>query len=326
MLGPLAARGDDFFRGQTVEIIVGYSPGGEFDTYSRLIARHLGRHLPGRPTVVVQNMPGAGGLVAANHLYTQAKPDGLTIGAFAAPLVLQAALGVEGVKFDPRRMGWLGVPAPYSTVCVLRQASGIHTVDQWLAARRPVKIAAIGDGTRTVDVPKLAVAALGLPMQVVDGYQGEAEVRLAAESGAVDGYCGSWQIMRASVSQSLAAGKLRPILQVTVSPHHDLLGVPVAMTYARTEAARQLLIVADRLHRAQFLYAVPPGVPPDRLRVLQEVFVRTLRAPALLAEAEKMGLEIEPIDGPTIARDFGVLYDLDAATVSRLREILAVKR
>ena len=323
--GPAAAA-DDFYKDKTVHVIVGYSAGGAFDTYSRLIARHLGKHLPGQPTVVVQNMPGAGGLVLANHLYARVKPDGLTIGAWAAPLVLQSVMGLEAAKFDARKVGWLGVPNAYDTVCFLSDASGVRSMADWLAAKRPVKIAALGPGTSTSDVPKLAHAALGLPMQVVEGYKGGAEARLAVESGEAEGYCGSWQSMKTVGRSAFESGKFRSVLQLTLKGHPELKDVPIAITYAKTPEARQLLAVADSAHRGQFPYSVPPGVPADRLQLLQEAFMKTLRDPELLAEAERAKLEIDPIDGPTVARSFASLYEIDAATLAKLKDILTARR
>ena len=286
-LARLGAPADDF-RNQTVRIVVGYSEGGSFDAYSRLIARYLGTHLPGRPSVVVQDMPGQGGVVAANYIYNEAKPDGLTIATFASPIVIDAALGVEAIRFDPRRLAWVGVPAPYDTVCMLNSSTGIQSVAEWLASKRPIKLAGIGTGTSTSDLPRLARAATGLPLQVVDGYQSGTAARRAAENGEAEGYCGSWQGIRAIGRSEPGISKLHPVLQLTVSPHHSLFGVPVVVSYAKNEALRQVLVLADRIHRAQFLYAMPPATPFARVRLFQEVFVRTLRDPVLQAEAARL--------------------------------------
>src|SRR6266480_2594503 len=150
----------EFFKDKVITFIVGYSAGGSFDLYTRTIARHFSKHIPGNPTVVVDNMPGASGLIAANHLYNRAKPDGLTIGAWAAPLVLQQIMGNEAVKFDGRKFGYLGVPSPYDTVCTFNDKSGISNMNDWFATKRPMKISSIGPGTSTSDIPKLLKIAL----------------------------------------------------------------------------------------------------------------------------------------------------------------------
>src|SRR5206468_6636570 len=133
----------DFYKDKTLTIVVGYSPGGSFDLYARVLARYIGRYLPGNPTRVVENMTGAGGMIAANHLYNRVKPDGLTIGAWASPLILQQIMGNDATKFDGRKVGWVGIPGPYDTACQFNRESGIKTVDDWFAAKRPLKIASI---------------------------------------------------------------------------------------------------------------------------------------------------------------------------------------
>ena len=167
-----AADAQEFYKDKIITFIVGYSPGGTYDQYTRLIARHIGKYIPGNPTTVVENMPGAGGIIAANHLYNRVKPDGLTVAAWAAPLILQQIMGNEAAKFDARKVGWVGIPGPYDTACHFSRESGIKTIDDWFAAKRPVKIASIGPGTSLSDVPKLLKAALGLPLDVVEGYKG----------------------------------------------------------------------------------------------------------------------------------------------------------
>ncbi len=319
-------RAQEYYKDKTIIFIVGYSPGGSFDQYTRLIARHFGKHVPGTPTAVVQNMTGAGGIIAANHLYNRAKNDGLTVGAWAAPLVLQHVMGNDAIKFDGRKFGYLGVPSPYDTACHFNQESGIKTPEDWFAAKRPVKISSIGPGTSTSDVPKLLKAAIGLPLEVVEGYKGGAEARLAVESGEVESFCGSWQATKTAWRGALEAGKIRVVLQVTLKSHPELKEVPVAIKYAKNDEARLLLNVADNTHGYQFAYSVPPGTPADRLKVLQDGFIKTLKDPELLAEARKAQMEIAPTDGPTIAKAFASLYDLTPGVIARLKDILIAKK
>src|SRR5262245_37122739 len=162
----LETRAEDYYKDKTIHFIVGYSAGGSFDLYSRAIARHISKHIAGNPATVVENMTGAGGIIAANHLFNRVKPDGLTVGAWASPLVLQHILGNDAIKFDGRKFGYLGVPSPYDTVCTFNKESGITKMDDWLASKRPLKISSIGPGTSTSDIPKLLKAALNLPLEV----------------------------------------------------------------------------------------------------------------------------------------------------------------
>ena len=320
------ARAQDFFKDKTLTFIVGYSPGGTYDQYTRLLARHIGKHVSGSPTRVVENMPGAGGIIAANHLYNRVKPDGLTVAAWASPLILQQIMGNEATKFDARKVGWLGIPGPYDTACHFNQQSGIKTVDDWFAAKRPLKIASIGPGTSLSDVPKLLKAALNLPLEMVEGYKGGAEARLADESGEVDGLCASWQATKVSWRSQMETGKIHVVLQATLKSHPELKKVPLAINYAKTEEARTLLRVADNVHVYQFPFSTAPGTPPDRLQVLQQAFVKTLRDPELITEAKKADLEIAPIDGPTTAKTFNGLYELPPTLIARLKELLIPKR
>jgi tripartite-type tricarboxylate transporter receptor subunit TctC len=316
----------DFYKDKTVRFIVGYSPGGSFDLYTRVIARHFSKHVPGNPTAVVENMTGAGGIIAANHLFNVAKPDGLTIGAWAAPLVLQHVMGNEAVKFDARKFGYLGVPSPYDTVCTFNDKSGIVSMNDWINAKRAMKISSIGPGTSTSDIPKLLRAALSLPLEVLEGYKGGADARLAVESGEVDGYCGSWQTVETVWRSAYESGKIRAVLQATLEPNPKYKQVPTAINYAKSDVARQLVTVADSAHGAQFPYTVPPGMPKERLELLQKAFVGTLKDPEFLAEANKSKLDIEAIDGPTITKKLGQLYELEPAVIAKLKEVLLPKK
>jgi tripartite-type tricarboxylate transporter receptor subunit TctC len=326
VINPQAVEAQDFFKDKTVRFIVGYSPGGSFDLYTRVIARHFGKHLPGAPAAVVDNMTGAGGIIAANHLFNVAKPDGLTIGAWAAPLVLQHVMGNEAVKFDARKFGYLGVPSPYDTVCTFNAKSGVASVNDWINAKRLMKISSIGPGTSTSDIPKLLKAALNLPLEVLEGYKGGADARLAVESGEVDGYCGSWQTVETVWRNAYESGKIHAVLQASLESHPRYKQVPLAINLAKTDLARQLVTVADSAHGAQFPYSVPPAVPGERLELLQKAFIGTLKDPEFLAEANKSKLDIEPIDGPTITKKLGQLYELQPGVIAKLKEVLLPKR
>src|SRR4029077_18089174 len=321
-----SAQAQDYYKDKTVTIVVGYSPGGSFDLYARVIARYIGRYLPGNPTRVVENMTGAGGIIAANHLYNRVKPDGLTIGAWGSPLVLQQIMGNEAAQFDGRKFGDLGIPSPYDTVCTFNQQSGVLKMDDWFNSKRPQKIAAIGPGTSTSDIPKLLKAALNLPLDVIDGYKGGADARLAVESGEVDGYCGSWGTVETVWRGAYESKKIHAVLQASLTSPAKYKQVPLAISYAKNDEARELLRVADNAHVVQFPFSVPPGMSKDRLELLQRAFVSTLKDPELSAEAKKSQLDIAPVDGPTITKTLTGLYDLKPATVAKLKEILLPKK
>ena len=162
---------ESYYRGKTVTFLVGAPPGGGFDTMTRIVARHLGRNIPGNPIVVVQNMPGAGTVIAANHLYNRSKPDGLTIGVWVGSLTLQKMLGGTGLEFDPLKFEWIGVPVQQTMLCAFTKASGINSMDKWQAAKTPLKMGGQVPGTRPDDISTILKAALNLPIQLVQGYK-----------------------------------------------------------------------------------------------------------------------------------------------------------
>jgi tripartite-type tricarboxylate transporter receptor subunit TctC len=243
----------EFYKGKTITFVVGFSARGRFHAYTQLIARHFGKHVPGNPTTAVQNRTGAGSLNAANYMYTTANPDGLTIGTFVGgPLVLQHIMDRKTIKFDGRKFNWLGVPTPDRCVCVLTKASGIKTVDDWFASKRPIKIGATGPGSMTDDAPKLAREAIGLPIEMVEGYGGTRKIREAAEDGEVDGACWAWQSIKVTWRRRIESGNVRPVLQLTLKSHPELTHVPRAIKYAKTAEARELLKVASDVYSSMF--------------------------------------------------------------------------
>ena len=317
------APADEFYKGKTVTFVVGFSAGGGFDTYTRLIARHFAKHLPGNPTVVVENRTGAGSLIAANYIYNQAPHDGTVIGNWIGPLVLQQVLGNKAAKFDGRKFGWLGVPTPDSGVCALTKASGINTMDDWFKSKRPIKIGGTGPGSTTDDVPRLVQAALELPMKLVEGYKGTAKIRLAAESGEIDGGCWAWELIKPTWAKGLQSGEVHIVLQTTEKSNPQLKDVPRAIQYAKTDEARKLLSIANGPYsQGARPFTTPPGLPQDRLQLLQKAFMETLRDPELLQDAKKSKVDIDPVDGPTIAKLMAGLYELDPAFKSKLANLL----
>ena len=319
---PLYAQ-ETFYRGKTIRFIVAYEPGGGFDVYTRTIARHFGKHVPGNPTTIVENMTGAVGMIAANYIYNQAKPDGLTIGHFVGTLILQHVLGNEAAKFDGRKFGWLGVPIADHGVCALTKASGISTLDGWLAAKEPVKMGGHGPGGVTSDTARILRDALGLPLRVIDGYKCTGPIRLAAESGEISGGCWAWESMKPTWAQGFDTGQVKVVLQTALKSHRELNDVPVAINYAKTKEARQLLEVLDHAYGSSFRsYSVPPGTPKDRLAILQKAFLDTLKDPEFLIDAKKAKLDIAPIDGAATAKTLAGFYDLEPPLIARLKKVL----
>src|SRR5256885_13549807 len=182
-----AARAQSFFEGKTVRLVVGFAPGGGFDTYARVISRHMGRHIPGNPTIVVENMTGAGSLIAANHVYRVAKPDALTVGHFNGALFLGQVLGQPGIEFDARKFELIGAPIKEDSACAMTRASGITSVEKWMAAKTPVKLGRVAPGGTPDPNARILMAALGLPIQLVLGLTGTAKICPAASYGQLTG-------------------------------------------------------------------------------------------------------------------------------------------
>ncbi|MGH7267994.1 MAG: Bug family tripartite tricarboxylate transporter substrate binding protein [Candidatus Rokuibacteriota bacterium] len=321
---PAASAQEDFYRGKTVRIVVGFSAGGGFDTFARTLARHLGRHIPGAPAVLVENMTGAGSLIAANHLYKVARPDGLTIGHFIGGLFLGQVLGQKGVEFDARKFEFIGAPANEHIVCAFSKQSGITSLDKWMASPTPVKMGGVAPGASTPDnAIRTIKAVLGLPIQLITGYKGTADIRLAVEAGELAGTCFNWGSIRSTWRKSLDAGEVGAVLQLAPKSHPDLAGVPLGIDLAKTDDARRLLDVA--IHGESLTgrpVTLPPGTPKERVQLLRKAFVDTLRDRAFLADAEKAKLDIDPVPGEELERLVHKLFTLEPPMVARLRGIL----
>jgi tripartite-type tricarboxylate transporter receptor subunit TctC len=319
----MAAEGAVYYEGKTIRFVVGSAPGGGLDTYTRVLARHMGRHISGNPTIIVENMPGAGSLIAANHLYKAAKPDGLSIGNFIGIGLLGQILGRPGIEFDARRFEYVGVPARFGSVCAFTKASGITSMEQWMAAKRPVKMGSTGPGGNIYEGAMILKTALNLPIQLISGYKSIGEIRLAAEAGEVDGICGvGWQSLKPTWKTALDSGQVMVILQMVLQPLSDLPHTPLAINFAKTDEARQLIKVGIHDPGSYvFVYALPPATPKDRVELLRRAFQETLRDPEFIPDARKSNLEINPVPGDEVEDLILGLFKLNPAIVSKLQEI-----
>jgi tripartite-type tricarboxylate transporter receptor subunit TctC len=315
---PYAAT-PDYYQGKMIRIIVGFSPGGAFDAYSRSLSRHMRKHLPGNPNITVENMPGAGSLIAANYLYKGAGADGLTVGNFIGSVLMGQVLGQKGIEFDARSFQYIGAPARYYPVCLFSKASGITSLENWLAAKTPVKMGGLGQGSSGDNTIKILRATLGLPIQLVSGYKGMAEIRLATEAGEVAGTCVGprtvWQ-------QNLERGDVTPVLQVTPKPAPDFPKVPLAIDLAKTDEARKLIEVGVHSDSAIALtYALPPGTPKELLITLRRAFVATMKEEEFIAELKKARLDVDPVAGEELEKIINEAFKLDPALIGKLKEI-----
>ena len=318
-----AASGEEAFRGKVIRIVVGFSPGGGFDTFARAVARYMGKHVPGNPTVMVENMTGAGSLIAANHIYKVAKPDGLTVGAFNGNQILAQLVGGQGIAFDARKMEWIGAPGYNHDLCLLSQKAGVGGAEQWLASKTQLKLGGSAPGSPTDDVAKVLKEAIGLPIRLITGYKGTADVRLAAESGEIAGGCWGWDSVSVTWRKALDTGDAVVVLQANRRNHPDLPTIPQAIKFAKTEEGRKMIDVG--IHGDSDIvrtYTLPPGTPKDRVQALRKAFDDTLKDPEFVADAKKSRLNIGPIPVEDIEKDIAGLFKLDPALLSKLKDVL----
>src|SRR3972149_785979 len=231
----ISAAQANFYEGKTIRIIVGFSPGGGYDALARMLSRHMPKYIPGNPTIVVENMTGAASLVAANHVYKVAKPDGLTFGHFSGGFAYSQVMGQPGIEFDMQKFVFVGAVARDESAIAMTKSSGITSMEKWFAAKSPVKLGTTGPGAFGTDnVLKVVKAALNLPAQIISGYTGTAEQRIAAEGGEIDGTSWGWDSMRGTWQKALEAGTLVVGLQAVPKAFADLPRVPLAVGLAET--------------------------------------------------------------------------------------------
>ena len=313
----------NFYEGKSIRIIVGFSAGGGYDAYSRTLSRHMGKHIPGNPAILVENMPGAGSMISANYTFKAARPDGLTIGHFIGGLFLQQILGKPGIEFDAAKFQHVGVPAQDNFVLGVHKSTGITDTDSWLASKQVVKFGGVASGSGTDDFPNVLRATIGLPAQMVSGYKGTADVRLAFNSGEIVGLSNSWESTKSTWRKELDSGDLRIVLQATLKPHPELSKVPLALSYAKNDEAKRLISTVARVHGPTVRpYVLPPNTPQDRVQIIRKAFMDTMKDPEFLAEAKKANLDINPEDGATLEENVKEVLKLDPTLVAKLKEIL----
>ena len=321
----ISARADevaDLYRGRSVTLFIGYSAGGGYDAYGRVLARHLGKHIPGGPSVVVQNMPGAGSLRCANFLYNLAPRDGTAIGHFSRGLAMEPLIGTSPTQFDARRFGWLGSGTDEVSIFVTWHSSAVKSWDDALI--KPFTVAGEGSGSDPDVFSAVLKNAFGARLKLVSGYPGSAEVALAIERGEVDGRVGwSWSSLKLLKPDWVAGQRVNFIVQLALNKSQELAQAPLILDFADTERKRQILrLVLSRQPMAR-PFAAPPGLPQDRLRALRKAFDATMADPEFLAEAKHRGLEVNPVSGSEIDRLVDELYSTPPDIVAETRRMIS---
>lgn len=298
----------DFYRGKTVRIGVGFSAGGGYDAYSRLIGRHLGKYIPGDPTVIVENMPGAGSIILANHVYNAAPKDGTFIANISGPIILEQLFNNPAVQFDMGKFRYLAVPVSETYLMIVTRKPNVGKFEEILGPKgKRVVIGAI-PGSTVEHAPVLVRDVLGANIRMVSGYKGTADVRMAIDSGEVEGFFNTWTSVKITSLDKVKSGEWIVLAQMGDKPVRDLPihNVPTIPTIAKTEEQRQILSFGTSLPN-QFgkVYVVAAGVPADRAAALEGAFAKAFADKELLAEAQKGRLEIGPLSAGEIDKLIG---------------------
>ena len=319
-----AVHAREFYDGKTIKVVVGYAPGGGYDFYARMLARYMGKYIPGNPAFIVENMPGAGSLASANYMYKLAKPDGLTLGHFSGSLFPLQAMGQNEIAFDGAKFEHVGGVAKVEVACGFAKSSGIDNVEKWLAQKTAPRMPATAPGTGGHDTSRLLHATLGVPMQLVLGYKSTGEMRLAMERGEVHGICNGWETFRSLWKKSIETGDMIMVLQALPKPHADLPRVPLAISQAKTEEARQLIqLGAHDVSAIARPFVLPPGTPKDRVQMIRKAFAATMTDTGFLADAERANLDIAPITGAELEKTVLGILRSPPALLAKLKQIIA---
>jgi tripartite-type tricarboxylate transporter receptor subunit TctC len=316
----LAQSGAEPFAGKPLTMVIGFGPGGGYDRWGRTVASHIGKHLPGKPTVVPQNMPGAGSLVAANHIYTAAPKDGTVMGIIARDAALAELTGLQGARFDATKFSWIGSPAVETSVCVAFHTAKVKTAKDLFD--KELIIGNTGPGTGTYTYPKALNGLLGMKFKLISGFPSSTDVFLAIERGEVEGICESLDSALEKRPEWITEKKLNILFQGGAEPNPQIKDVPFILDFAKTDEQRQAL---------RFLYAgqgigrpfvAPPDLPADRLKMLRDAFNATMKDPEFIADVKKQKLELEPQTGEQLEKLLKELYATPKPVIEKVGNLV----
>jgi tripartite-type tricarboxylate transporter receptor subunit TctC len=312
----------DFYHGKSLRILVGYGPGTGYDVYARLLGRHLTKHLPGQPVVVIQNMPGAASVTMTNYMYNVAPRDGTAISLPARGLFIEPLFGNDNAKFEARKFTWIGSMSRDTALCFTWHTSGIVTIDD--AKKREVLVGSSGVNGSSHQFPMLVNALLGTKFKPLLGYVDSAGVGLAMERGELEGYCSfTWGSIKSARPKWIEQKQINILLQLTLSKHRELANIPLAVDLAKDEAARQAFALVFSDQEMGRPVVAPPDVPFDRVTALRQAFDATMRDQEFLADAGRMAIDIDPIDGKAVEQVLARLYATPKNVIERVAAIYA---
>lgn len=314
-----AGAGAQSYAGKTLNMVVGYPTGGSNDLYARAVARHIGKHLPGNPTVVVRNMPGAGSVLASNHIFNVAPRDGTVIGLVSATIALDEKLGAPGVKYEAPKFTWIGRVASAINVTMTWHGSPVKSMDD--AFRREVTLGATGTSSTVFVYPNVLKNVVGARFRIVLGYKGSGEAMLAMERGEVDGHSTSWEAVKALHQDWIDQKKIAIIVQYGRERHPDLPDVPTAVELARSpEEAQVLRAVVNATDIGKAVLA-PPGLSPELTQMLRRAFDATMKDKEFADELEKTRSELSPMTGEQLQGVVEEFRDLPPSVVEKIKAV-----
>ena len=312
---------ESFYKDKRVRMLVGYGVGTGNDLYLRLLARHIGKYIPGKPTMVPENMPGAGGIVMFNHLYSVAPRDGSVLAHPSRSLVTEPLYGNAQARYDAQKFGWLGSMNRDVATCIAWGKSGVKTIED--AKRREVAVGSTGASAESNYFPKLLNAVLGTKFKTVLGYPDSGAVGIAMERGELDGYCSfTWAAIKSARPQWLEHKQINVLLQLSMNKHPELPDVPLVADLATDEGSRQILTLAFGAQKMGRPVATTPGVPAERLAALRRAFDAVMQDADFREDAKRTGLEVEgPITGAEVDEVLGAIYATPKAVVQKYEAI-----
>jgi tripartite-type tricarboxylate transporter receptor subunit TctC len=319
----LAQDAADFYKGKTIQLLIGFPPGGGYDANARTLARHFGRFIPGNPNVVPSNMPGAASLVAANHLYNQATPDGTVIGIFASSVAMEPILGGKAARFDSTKFGWIGSMAQEVAYCGVWQAPGVASTWKEIGDKETI----FGGGAAaaiTFQHPMVLKNVLGAKgMKVVSGYPGTRDVNLAMNRGEVNASCGLYgSSIKSQWAKEVQSGQIKLVIQMGYQKSTEFGDIPSVFDFAKTQEDRQVLEVHFHQQLLSRPFAAPPAIPAERLKTLRDAFQATMKDAEFLADSQKVGLDIDPVTGEEIEAALRRFASFPPAVLKRAEEVM----
>jgi tripartite-type tricarboxylate transporter receptor subunit TctC len=310
-----------FYRGKQISMLIASGAGGGYDTYARALARHMTKHIPGNPVIVPKNVPGAGGLIAANTLYNSSPSDGLTFAALTNGAAMDPLFGERAARFDAQKLNWIGSIGKLENICVTWQGSPITRIEQ--AKAREVAVSASGTGGNSSIIPRILNQFIGTKFKVIGGYSEGSGTTLALERGEVDGVCGlSYSTLKTMHADWFRDRKVNVILQIGLQKLRDLPDVPNALDLISNPDDRrvlELILIRQEMGRP---FALPDGVAADRVAIMRAAFEATLKDPAFLADAAKLQMEIDPLTGPEIEALLKRAYSAPQPIVERAAQLV----